>query len=328
MAAIRQRHARLRDAAGPCVRTARRAAIPAAGSRDRARPGNRCRRLPRALRRNRSRPALSPIVLAGTVRMIEFALIVLVGLAIYVAYVVPIDGFEWHYVARHPRHRRARDAGVPGRRHLPGAGVPRLREAVFPARLGLVGGVPASSSASRSSPRPATSSRASGSAPSTSVGLLVLIAFRRALFLLVRRWTREGRLDRRTVIVGADERGEALIDVARRAARLRRPHHRRVRRPQRRPLADRRRRPAEARHRRRPRRVRPPHPHRSRDLLAADHGREPHPADAQEAVGAAGRHPARRAHRTSCGSARAPIPTSATCRCSTSSTSRSPTGTW
>ena len=44
-------------------------------------------------------------------------------------------------------------------------------------------------------------------------GLVVLIGFRRALFLLVRRWTREGRLDRRTVVVGADERGDALVQA-------------------------------------------------------------------------------------------------------------------
>jgi Undecaprenyl-phosphate glucose phosphotransferase len=43
------------------------------------------------------------------------------------------------------------------------------------------------------------------------LGLFALIAFRRALFLLVRRWTREGRLDRRTVVVGADGNGESLI---------------------------------------------------------------------------------------------------------------------
>jgi Undecaprenyl-phosphate glucose phosphotransferase len=42
-------------------------------------------------------------------------------------------------------------------------------------------------------------------------GLFTLIAFRRALFLLVRRWTRQGRLDRRTVVVGAGGSGEALI---------------------------------------------------------------------------------------------------------------------
>jgi Undecaprenyl-phosphate glucose phosphotransferase len=43
------------------------------------------------------------------------------------------------------------------------------------------------------------------------VGLIALITFRRGLFLLVRRWTRQGRLDRRTVVVGAGGSGEALI---------------------------------------------------------------------------------------------------------------------
>ena len=40
----------------------------------------------------------SPIVLAGTVRMIELTLVALVGFAVYVAYVLPHDGFEWYYV--------------------------------------------------------------------------------------------------------------------------------------------------------------------------------------------------------------------------------------
>ena len=43
------------------------------------------------------------------------------------------------------------------------------------------------------------------------LGLFALIAFRRGLFLLVRRWTQEGRLDRRTVVVGRDTKGETLI---------------------------------------------------------------------------------------------------------------------
>ena len=43
------------------------------------------------------------------------------------------------------------------------------------------------------------------------LGLFALIAFRRVLFLLVRRWTRQGRLERRTVVVGADANGESLI---------------------------------------------------------------------------------------------------------------------
>src|SRR6516162_11952919 len=42
-------------------------------------------------------PAWSPIVVAGTVRMLEFALTALIGLGVYFAYVVPIEGFEWRY---------------------------------------------------------------------------------------------------------------------------------------------------------------------------------------------------------------------------------------
>ena len=42
--------------------------------------------------------AWSPIVIAGIVRMAEFTLIVAVGLAIHIAYIVPIEGFEWRYV--------------------------------------------------------------------------------------------------------------------------------------------------------------------------------------------------------------------------------------
>src|SRR5262245_53538412 len=41
--------------------------------------------------------AWSPRVVAGTVRIIEFALITVVGFAVYLAYVVPIEGFEWRY---------------------------------------------------------------------------------------------------------------------------------------------------------------------------------------------------------------------------------------
>src|SRR6187399_996580 len=43
--------------------------------------------------------ALSPIVLAGAVRMIELALVALIGTLIFVAYVVPQDGVEGRYFA-------------------------------------------------------------------------------------------------------------------------------------------------------------------------------------------------------------------------------------
>src|SRR5213595_144154 len=46
-------------------------------------------------------PAFSPIVVAGMVRLIEFALIALVGIATYFGYVYPAYGhvFDWYYVA-------------------------------------------------------------------------------------------------------------------------------------------------------------------------------------------------------------------------------------
>src|SRR6185503_1406723 len=43
------------------------------------------------------------------------------------------------------------------------------------------------------------------------IGLIALLAFRRGLFILVRRWTQEGRLTRRTAVVGGGEAGEALV---------------------------------------------------------------------------------------------------------------------
>ena len=49
---------------------------------------------------SRPTPApISPIVLAGFVRMAEFALIVLVGLAIFAAYIRPFDGQLLQYLA-------------------------------------------------------------------------------------------------------------------------------------------------------------------------------------------------------------------------------------
>src|SRR4029079_6788756 len=45
------------------------------------------------------------------------------------------------------------------------------------------------------------------------VGLAALVAERVLLRSLVRRWARQGRLDRRTIVVGADESGEQLVEA-------------------------------------------------------------------------------------------------------------------
>src|SRR6185503_4861649 len=43
------------------------------------------------------------------------------------------------------------------------------------------------------------------------IGLFTLYGVRLALYGVVRRWTREGRLDRRAVVVGGGDPGEHLI---------------------------------------------------------------------------------------------------------------------
>src|SRR6266702_6090831 len=45
------------------------------------------------------RGAYSPIVIAGVVRLADFALLSLLGVGLYFAYVMPPAGFRWEYVA-------------------------------------------------------------------------------------------------------------------------------------------------------------------------------------------------------------------------------------
>jgi Undecaprenyl-phosphate glucose phosphotransferase len=155
--------------------------------------------------------AYSPIVLAGTVRLIEFGLVMLVGLGVYLAYVVPLNGFEWHYpltiVAIATIATLAfQAADVYQVQAFRGYEKQYFRLAsawsvVFLIVIGVSFFAKAGDQFSRI-----------WLASFYLLGLVVLILFRRALFLTVRRWTREGRLDRRAVVVGADEKGAALIN--------------------------------------------------------------------------------------------------------------------
>ena len=87
--------------------------------------------------------------------------------------------------------------------------------------------------------------------------LLVLFGERLAVAQFVKRWTREGRLNRRAVIVGGGHEAEELIKAARGSHDDRRAHHRHVRRPRRRPRRRDRRRLSQARQSRRAGRFRP-----------------------------------------------------------------------
>jgi len=44
------------------------------------------------------RPAYSPIVIAGVVRVVDFVLLSLVGVILYFGYVVPRSGLHWEYI--------------------------------------------------------------------------------------------------------------------------------------------------------------------------------------------------------------------------------------
>ena len=154
--------------------------------------------------------AYSPIVLAGTVRLIEFSLVVVVGFAAYFCYVVPNVGFAWYYVGAIVgiallAMLAFQAADIYQVQAFRGHEKQYMRLAsawsvVFLLAVGVTFFAKVNEQFSRV-----------WLAAFYVFGLLTLIAFRRGLFLLVRRWTRQGRLDRRTVIVGADANGESLI---------------------------------------------------------------------------------------------------------------------
>ncbi|HEY6254218.1 MAG TPA: undecaprenyl-phosphate glucose phosphotransferase [Xanthobacteraceae bacterium] len=155
--------------------------------------------------------AYSPIVLAGTVRLIEFALTVLIGSAIYAAYVVPVEGLEWHYVVAilaiaTMSTLALQAADVYQVQAFRGHEKQYMRLAsawsvVFLIAISISFFAKAGDEFSRV-----------WLGSFYVLGLVSLVAFRRGLFLLVRHWTKQGRLDRRTVVVGADARGESLIN--------------------------------------------------------------------------------------------------------------------
>ena len=157
--------------------------------------------------------ALSPIVVAGGVRMIELALVAVVGLAIYFVYVVPHDeGFAWRYIGAIGgiavltmlAFQTADIYQVQAFRGLEKQYF-RLASAWSVVFL-IVISVSFFAKAGDQFSRVWLGSF-------YAIGLVTLLAFRRALFLLVRRWTKEGRLTRRTAIVGGGEASDQLISA-------------------------------------------------------------------------------------------------------------------
>ena len=176
--------------------------------------------------------AYSPIVVAGAVRVIEVLLVAVIGLLLYVGYVVPDNGFNRYYFVGIAGISLAallafQAADIYQVQAFRGHEKQYMRLAsawsvVFLLAITVSFFAKAGDQFSRV-----------WLGSYYVVGLITLLLFRRGLFLLVRRWTRQGRLDRRTVVVGAGASGEGADRGDVRPARFRRARHRRVRRPRR-----------------------------------------------------------------------------------------------
>src|SRR5258705_5354312 len=156
--------------------------------------------------------AYSPIVIAGVVRVIDFAMLSAIGIALYFGYVAPLRGFSWEFLAA--------IFGVAAtavicfqaadiyqvqlfRGHL--RQMTRMISSwafVFLLFIGASFIVKLGSEISRL-----------WLSTFFFVGLAALVTERVFVRTLVRSWARQGRLDRRTIVVGSDQSGEQLVDA-------------------------------------------------------------------------------------------------------------------
>src|SRR5689334_3304093 len=156
--------------------------------------------------------AYSPIVIAGAVRIADFVLIGLVGLSLYFGYVAPRSGFQWEYVAAIFGMTLAtvisfQAADIYDVEVFRGQlkQMTRMISAWAFVFLLFIG-------ASFFAKLGGEVSRLWLGA-FFLVGLTALITERVILRTLVRDWARDGRLDRRTVIVGSDQNGEQPVEA-------------------------------------------------------------------------------------------------------------------
>jgi Undecaprenyl-phosphate glucose phosphotransferase len=157
-------------------------------------------------------PAYSPIVIAGAVRVVDFVLLSLVGIALYFGYVVPLSGFRWEYVAA--------IFGMTATAVVCFQATDIYEVQVFRGQLRQMTRMISAWAfvfllfigASFFAKLGGEISRLWLSA-FFFIGLAALIAERLFLRTMVRGWARDGRLDRRTIIVGSDQNGEKLVQA-------------------------------------------------------------------------------------------------------------------
>jgi Undecaprenyl-phosphate glucose phosphotransferase len=158
------------------------------------------------------REAYSPIVIAGGVRIADFVLIATIGISIYLVYAARISGFHWEYIAAIFAMTAAAVISFQAadlyevqifRGQL--RQMTRMISAwtlVFLLFTGVSFFAKLGGEVSRL-----------WLAAFFLIGLTALIGERLILRTLVRSWAQDGRLDRRTVIVGSDQNGEQLVEA-------------------------------------------------------------------------------------------------------------------
>jgi Undecaprenyl-phosphate glucose phosphotransferase len=178
-------------------------------------PIERRRRLSRAalaVANQKVRRAYSPVVITGVVRLVDFVLLSFIGIALYLGYMVPLTGFHWEYVTA--------IFGVTLSAVVCFQAAEIYDVQIFRGQLRQMTRMISSWAfvfllfigASFFAKLGNEISRLWLSA-FFFLGLAFLVAGRLFLRTLVRRWARQGRLDRRTVVVGSDESGEKLIEA-------------------------------------------------------------------------------------------------------------------
>ena len=190
------------------------AAAAASTSADRP-PIERRRRLSQAalaVTNQKVRPAYSPIVIAGAVRLADFVLLSLIGIALYFGYVARLSGFHWEYIVA--------IFGITATAVVCFQASDIYEVQVFRGQLRQMTRMISSWAfvfllfigASFFAKLGGEVSRLWLSA-FFIVGLAALVIERLCLRAIIRGWAREGRLDRRTIVVGSDHSGEKLIEA-------------------------------------------------------------------------------------------------------------------
>jgi Undecaprenyl-phosphate glucose phosphotransferase len=158
--------------------------------------------------------AYSPIVIAGVVRAVDFLMLSVIGVGLYFVYVTPLSGFRWEYLAA--------IFGMTATAVVCFQAADIYQVQLFRGQLRQMTRMISSwtfvfllfTGVSFFAKLGGEVSRLWLSA-FFFTGLAALIAERLFLRALVRKWGREGRLDRRTIIVGSDQNGEHLVKALR-----------------------------------------------------------------------------------------------------------------